>query len=666
MLSPRYPTGSVVAFDVETDGTKAHKGHRIFCWAYLTDKGEYGYMRKTPENIAWLKRLFADPTKTIVCHNAKFELTMLLAEGIDVFALLDHGARVEDTLVQSKVINSTEQNHDLKLCSKRHLGRNTDDKDEIVLWLKQRNTKKLVRERGRKLNFIDVPDDIVKRRVLWDVESTLGLYLFFRPRIAQTCQQLYETERRLIYVCLDMETHGVRVDITRARELKAEALHHLKRISDELQDVLPIEVERERKGEKIIEVVDDFFNPNSVAQLAGAFRKLGIELKYKTKPKRNKKTGQMKGGGNWSFDEYAMIRYVSKPLVSIIRDSGEEGWPGDRFYAEVHKAVAEHKLDKSELLPPLVLKYRELSKMVSTYYDALIEDCVDVEIAPNGREYGILHCKFNQSEAMTGRFSSSEPNLQNMPRILGPRECFVTRRGRHNWHLDYSQVEMRMFAHFAKDEDMAKAIDDDIHLYIATRIYKKPRDQVTKEQRKRAKGTGFGILYGSGAETQAETLTQKGLPTTKLEAAVTVAAVHREFPSIRRLTNELKVRLIRDGYIANPFGRRYYIPTKFGYKALNYLCQGTPADLMKAAMVKIWDWLRAKGYWPRVKITMTIHDELTIECPPALAEEVIPHIIAMMEDRTSYFVPVTVDAEVVTKQWSKKLDPEEAGFKIAA
>lgn len=652
--------GRVVAFDVETNGSKPHLGHRIFCWAYKTDAGERGFMRKTPESIEWLRRLFMDKSKVVVMHNMKFELKMLSAEGINVLDLIDSGALCEDTLILSKVLNSVEKSHDLRTCAKRYLGLKTDDKDEIKLWLKPHNTTARVRARGRKLNFTDVPSDVLMKRVLWDVDATLDLYFHLRPRVIHTCPKLYETERQLVYVCADMEMTGVLLDLTRARELQAEAQGMVDRILEDLRFLVgSIDVPRKQKGQEVIEHIDEF-NPGSNAQLEAAFRKLGIELKYKTKPKKDKRTGLMKGGGSWAFDEYAMIRYVSDPLVRIIRDSGEDGWRAQKFYDEVNRTIAEHDLSRRELLPPLVLKYREQSKMISTYYSAFIREAVNRYVGPDGREYGILHCKFNQSEAMTGRFSSSEPNLQNIPRILGPRECFVPRKGRLNWHIDFSQVEMRMFVHFAQDKHMAAEIDRDIHLYVATRIYNKPREQVSKEQRKRAKSTGFGILYGSGAETQAETLTKKGLPTSVMEAKSIVAAFHREFPSVKRLTNSLKAELARRGYIENPFGRRYYIPTKFGYKALNYKCQGTPADLIKASMVKIWRWLRQSGL--RAKMLMQVHDELVIEACPADSIEVVNGCVSRMENRTDYFVPITVEVEVTKYSWSQKLDPADLGY----
>lgn len=620
-------------------------------------------MEKTPQAIEWVRRLFFDPSKIIVMHNGKFEMEMLMAEGLDIFKAMDEGAKCHDTLIMSKVLNSTAMSHDLEFCGRRYLGRDTADKTGIIDWLKANNKKRMVKERGRKFNFSDAPSSLVKSRVLWDVETTLLLYKFFMPRVQATCPELYETERQLVYVCVDMETYGVRLDITRAKKLKAQAEFDLKHIQDDLNRlVLPLTITR-RGGEQ--EVVEDRFNPGSDLQLVAAFNKLGIELKYKTQPKKDKKTGHMKGGGKWSFDEYAMVRYVSKPLASVIKQSGENSWSARKFWVEVQRTIKAHNLEPYELLPPLVLKYRELTKMVNTYYCHLIEDSVDHATTPAGREVATLHCKFNQSEAVTGRFSSSEPNLQNMPRNLGPRECFIPRQGKFNIHIDYSQVEMRMFAHFAKDAGMAKAVEDDIHLYVATRIYRKPADEVTKEQRKRAKSTGFGILYGSGPGKQAETLTRNGLPTTKLEASAVVASFHREFPSVRRLTNELKVQLMRKGYIENLFGRRYYIPEKFSYKGLNYICQGTPADLIKRAMVKIWLHLRKEGLWPRVRILVQIHDELVFEAPKRYAPWLIPMLVEMMSDRTSYFVPITCEADVVNERWSEKHSLEELGLQEA-
>ena len=656
--------GRVVAVDCETTGLDPYTGDTVFCFAYFTDKNEYGFFRKTKESIEWLRKLFDDPTKTIVFHNAKFDLMMFLCEGIDT---VNCKARVDCTLTMNKVLNSTSwADNDLESLGARVLGRETEDKSEISDWVKANNKPSMVKARGYKYGFQHAPDEMVRRRALWDVETTIGLWKVLGQQVKNTCPKLYETERRLITVVVDMQHRGVMVDLTRAKKLKAEAQQAMGTILSELSEmVLPINVTKTVKGKKVEVEVDDEFNPKSNKHLEGAFRKLGIELKYKTQGKKDKRTGQIKGGGNWAFDEYAMMRYVSKPLMELMREASEEGWDAIRFNNAVHRVVEEHDLNEREILPPLVLRYNQLSKMVSTYYNAILKKAVDIRTEPNGREVGVLHCRFNPAEAKTGRFSSSGPNLQNIPRLLGPRECFIPRRGYKNWHLDYSQVEMRFFCHFAQDRGMANAIDSDVHQYVATKIYRKTRDKITKEQRKRAKATGFGILYGSGAKTQAETLTKKGLPTLEHEAKTVIAAHHREFPSVRKLTNDYKSQLVRNGYVENPFGRRYYIPPKFGYKALNYMCQGTSADLIKRAMVDCWEWLRDKGY--RTRLILTVHDEVVFEVPPAEAKVVIPKLKAMMERLDEYFVPIKVEAELSTHRWSNKKDPvKDFGYKWAA
>lgn len=653
---PKGPVlkGKIFAWDVETDGLDPHHGARIFCWSYYTEEGEYGFMLKTPENLKWL--WYQLKTKRVVGHNIKFDLTMMKFEGFDIFEL--NPLRIHDTLILAKLENEQLLSYKLKYLAVRHLGRSTDDKDEVEEWLKK-NKRIFIKEHGRPPNFSDAPIEVVKRRAIWDTCSTLMLFMHLHPQIKKICHTLYKTEQELTFVCIDMETYGVRVDITRAKELRETAYQDLERIKQDLDDLIcPLHVRKSRKdknGDILYEkLIFNEFNPGSTKiHLPAAFEKLGIKLVYRTKPQKKKGGGKTKGG-NWSFDEYAMMRYASKKLVPIMRKSSEEGWNAAKFYREIHKAAKKYKLDKKELLPPLIMKYRQVSKMISTYYDNFINMSVDIKVAPNGREYGILHCQFNQSEAKTGRFSSSKPNLQNLPRSLGPRECFVPRMGRKNWHIDYDQVEIKFFVHFAQDEGMREATSGDFHRYTATKVYKKPADKITKEQRSRAKGTNFGIIYGSGAETQAETLTKDGLPTTRNEMVEFLAAYHKEFPAVRRLMGDLERQLRRDGYVANSFGRRYHVPVKLAWVMLNYMCQGTSADQVKEAMVACWKWLRKHGY--KTRIIKTIHDEIVFEVPQAEEKIVIPKLMEIMEDHESFFVPITVSADVVKKTWAKKKD----------
>jgi DNA polymerase-1 len=156
----------------------------------------------------------------------------------------------------------------------------------------------------------------------------------------------------------------------------------------------------------------------------------------------------------------------------------------------------------------------------------------------------------------------------------------------------------------------------------------------------------------SGAEKVAETLTRMGLPTSTMEASLLFTRYHRRFPSIRRVTQEYKKFLIEHKYIENLYGRRYYLNTRDGYKGLNYVCQGSPADLMKRAMVKIWKWLRRRGL--RSKILIQVHDELVVQIPRSEEAEVVPKIVELMQDLESFYVPITVGVEVSKTRWSHK------------
>ena len=685
--------GKYIALDVETNAKSPWHGGYVYCWAYFTELGEYGFMMNTPANLEWVRQLFFDDSKELIFHNAKFDLLMFLNEGIDIYSMK---AKAHCTLILSKLHNENGE-HGLQWLSQHILKRDTTDKTDIKDW-KKANKKDYLRRLGREPDFTDAPIDMVKRRNIWDSESTLLLFHYYKKRIGKHIDpNLYETERLLQYVVIEMENRGIAVDISKARQLKKKAEADIKRIHDDLKDIVGDLVVRraictcngKKKGKNVkapvmmdeldepiicpacgeeCEIREELipkedFNPNSATlQLPAAWEKIGIPLKYKTQKKKDKKSGEMKGGGGWSFDEYAMIRYVSKPMASIIRDSGEEHWTTDAFYFAIHEAIKKHGLSETDVVPPLIMKYRELTKMVSTYYKYIIEESVEREVRPDGREIGVIHGRFNQSEALTGRFSSSEPNLQNLPRILGPRECFIPRRSRENWHFDFEQAEMRFFAHFSEDPDIIAAIEGDIHLNMAATIYNIPLKEVTSEQRKRVKAINFGILYGAGPAKMADTLTRRGIPTTVSEASKIVAEYHRRFPSIRNLTAKLKRELIREHRVSNPYGRHYHIPERFSYKALNYLCQGSSADLMKSAMVKIWQWLRARGL--KSKILLTVHDELCIEIPPTERELVVTKVKQLMEDRESFFVPMLVDAKVVTHRWSKKYKPSELGYSL--
>lgn len=649
--APYRLSGEYVALDFETDGLNVYSGAQLFCWSYTTELGEAGFMWRTEANMRWLKRLMMDKTKNVIFHNKKFDLAAMLGAGMDIY---NFKATTHCTLILAKLTNAMWMSYKLKHLGSRLLNRPTNDKDEIEQWLKD-NKREFKKEHGRDPNFSDAPADVIKRRAIWDTETTLLLFARLWPDVKNSNLGLYKTECALVYVCIDMEAYGVQVDITRAKEKKAQAEKDMAILIKEIKKIVgPLTVTKIKDGEPIeVYVPTEDFNPGSPIHLPAAWRKVGIELKYKTKPTR-KKDGTLSGGGNWSFNEYSMMRYVSDDIMHIMRTSSEEGWPAIKFYRKIRHFKRKNKLHSREVLPPLIRKYQELKMMVSTFYNAILNKSVDRHTASNGREYATLHCSFNPTTAVTGRFSSSGPNLQNLPRTKGPRECFVPRKGKRNWHLDYDQVEMKIFVHFAKDKGMAEAIEKDIHQYVAAKVYEVPLDKVTSEQRKRGKSVGFGTLYGSGAATMAETMTKNGLKTDKESAIFLVKDYHENFPSVRQTTRRFDKELRLQGFLINSFGRRYHIPVKFGYKALNYMCQGTSADIIKVAMVALWRWLRDNNF--RSRLIMTIHDEIVLECPRSEEKTVIPQALRIMEDKDNYFVPITASAEIVTHRWSDKRD----------
>lgn len=639
---------TVYAWDTETTGLDPYHGARIFCWSLATSKGAKFYP-KTRANLRHLVSVLNNPNNVIVGQNLKFDLKMLLHEGVDVFELK---AKFHDILLLSKVLDSVAFRHDLRYLVRRYLGAPCADKDEIDIWL-AKNKRRLRKELEREPNFSDVPRSIVKKRVMWDTTQTLALFNILHPRAQEVCPDLYETERQLLWVVLDMEHRGITVDITRARELRALCQKYLDKVTRKLNSlVCPLEVTFKKKGKVVTEAVNEF-NPNSSTRhVPAAFRKVGIELIYKTVPKKNKKKGTMSKGGNWCFDEPTMVRYMSDPIAALVVDSSKESWSLEKFWTTILKAIDKHSLEEAELLPALILKYRELSKLISTYYNHLIDDPVDRYITPTGREYGVIHCHFNQADPMTGRFSSSGPNLQNMPRKLGPRECFVPRKGCNFWLPDYAQVEMRFYCHFAKDQKMASRLSLDLHRQTAAEMFKKAPEDITKEERERAGTVNFTVIYGAGPPRIAETLTKRGAPTNTAQATQMRRKYYLTYPLVPRTAKRLGRELKRVGYIENPYGRRYYIPKKLCYKALNYMCQGTSADQIKKAMVEIWLWLRENGY--RTRILLQVHDELGFEIPYTETLEVIPVIVKMMEERKKFFVPITVGLDVATKRWSSK------------
>ena len=397
---------------------------------------------------------------------------------------------------------------------------------------------------------------------------------------------LEEIELPLSRVLADMENVGFKADRNALENLSAELGERITSIQNQ-----------------IFELVGYEFNLNSPKQLGIAlFEKLELPAKKKTK------------------SGYSTNAEVLEELKNI------------------HPAVA------------LILEYRQLAKLKSTYADGL-QDCIG--------EDGRIHTTFNQTEARTGRISSLEPNLQNIPvrtdegkRLRG---FFVAEDGKMLVDADYSQIELRVLAHISKDENMISAFKSgtDIHTVTASQVFDVPVDFVTPVMRSRAKAVNFGIVYGIGAFSLS-----KDIGVTRKEADTYIKNYLATYKGVASyMENTIKEAKL-DGFVSTIFGRRRYLPelqnsnkmlVAFGERvARNAPIQGSAADIIKLAMIKVWE--RLKNDYPTARLILQVHDELIVECASNDAKDISLILSEEMQNAVKLSVELTADANV-GKNW---------------
>lgn len=298
-------------------------------------------------------------------------------------------------------------------------------------------------------------------------------------------------------------------------------------------------------------------------------------------------------------------------------------------------------------LPKIILEYRSLNKLKTTYLDSLPE-----QINP---KTGRIHTSYNQAVTATGRLSSTNPNLQNIPirteegrkiraAFIAPKDCKIV-------SADYSQIELRIMAHLSQDENLCKAFaeDLDVHRATAAEILGIPLDQVTNEQRQRAKAINFGLIYGMSAFGLA-----KRVGLTREEAQTYINAYFMRYPGVKNYMETAKARAIELGYVETIFGRRLYMPDLQSRNymaraaaeraAINAPMQGSAADIMKLAMIDVNAWLQTNDV--DTKMIMQVHDELIFEIPENQAKEISFKIKELMEMTVKLRVPITVHVGV--------------------
>ncbi len=393
--------------------------------------------------------------------------------------------------------------------------------------------------------------------------------------------KLFETiELPLAKVLGDMELIGFKVDSLGLKNMSDELAIRIDKISSEIYSLVGYE-----------------FNLNSPKQLGVAlFEQLGLPAKKKTK------------------SGYSTNAEVLEELKDI------------------HPAVS------------LLLEYRQLAKLKSTYTDGL-QAC----IASDGR----IHTTFNQTEARTGRISSLEPNLQNIPVRTNEgkrlREFFVAENGKVLVDADYSQIELRVLASMANDPNMISAFENgtDIHTATASQVFGMPIDMVTPVMRSRAKAVNFGIVYGIGAFSLS-----KDIGVTRKEADNYIKAYLESYSKVAEYMETTIKGAKQNGYVSTLFGRRRYLPElsssngmlrAFGERvARNAPIQGTAADIIKLAMIRVFESLKREV--ADARLILQVHDELIVECNEADAKKVANLLESEMQNAANLRVTLTADA----------------------
>lgn len=558
---------SRIAFDTETTACEPGRSAtdaktcKLIGLSFATAPRKAWYVDGSLVDV--FRPLFADPTKTLIAHNVKFDRAVLLRYGIG-FASTPH-----DTMLAHYCLDAAAR-HGLKDLSEQLLGYRMI-RFEDVAGLPERGSKS-------EPTLVGKPIEKVVDYAAEDADLTLQLEDVLRPKAPE--RALAEVEEPLVRVLLDMECEGVKVDVSALKEYGRELDREILALRETIGDYAGPD-----------------FNPDSPKQLGSLlFEKLGLEGGKKTS------TGQ------FSTDEKILSRLV-----------------------DAHPIV------------PAILEYRACTKLKSTYVDKL-PTLIDSE--------GRVHTTYAQAFTETGRLSSSDPNLQNIPirtaRGKLIRKAFVARDENHRIiSADYSQIELRLMAAFSGDKAMLEAFKngEDIHRETASRVYDVMPVFVTSEQRAKCKMVNFGIIYGISAFG----LSQR-LKVSRKEAADLIETYFKLYPSVKSYMSAAIEKARKTGFAETVLGRRRTLKDINSRNAtvrqaaerdaINTPIQGSAADLIKIAMVRIAEAIRARGL--RTKMVLQIHDELVFDAPVEEVELVSEIVREEMTKAYDFGVPLEV------------------------
>ncbi len=613
-LIARMKSAPVVAIDTETTHIRPMLAQLAgVCVAVQPGEGYYIPVRSPEPSthldeaavIAALRPVLEDPAIAKVGHNLKFDLNVLRNAGVRLAGDLP---TAEQPLAGDTMIASYVLDP----------SRSSHSMDALAMALLSRTNisiKDLIGTGKNQKRFDEVPLAQAGPYSAEDADVTLQLdHALSRQLAAEpSLETLYRTvEMPLVPVLAELEYNGVLVDpdeLDRQRERLQSRIDALAKQIDEAA----------------LDAIDRTFDHNSPKQLGEAlFNKAdhpdrpGLGLK----PIKKTKTG-------YSTD------------------------------AEVLEKLAQDDTIATEI-PRLILEYRQLTKLVNTYLAALKD-----EIHPVTKR---IHASFNQTVAITGRLSSSDPNLQNIPirTDIGRdiRKAFVAPPGHVLITADYSQIELRVLAHLSQDPALIAAFHagEDIHTAVAAQIHNITPDQVTREQRSGAKMVNFGIVYGVTPYGLA-----RRLGVSNSEAAAIIDGYKARFANIATFLAECVQQAVDHGFVATMLGRRRPIPEIESNNpqrralaertAINTVVQGSAADLIKLAMIDLHRRITSAGPADTLagtKMILQIHDELVFETPENRADIAMPVIIERMETAMALSVPLRVDAHGGTNWYEGK------------
>ena len=466
------------------------------------------------------------------------------------------------------------------------LRHNMDYMAETYLHYQTIHIEELIGPRGKgQRSMRDLSPTLVYEYACEDADITLQLKNRLEPELKKReCEELfYKIEMPLMPVLAEMEMNGVVLDTDSLLQTSKDLTARLREIET-----------------RIYELAGEQFNISSPKQVGDI---LFDKMKIVEKPKKTKR-------GQFVTSEEVLTQLQGK-----------------------HEIVAD------------ILAFRGLKKLLSTYVDNL----------PSliNKRTGHIHTSFNQTVTATGRLSSSDPNLQNIP-VRGEdgkeiRKAFVAEPGCQFFSADYSQIELRVMAHLSGDEHMISVFREgkDLHAATASNIYKKPIEEVTRDERTKSKRANFGIIYGITVFGLSERL---GI--TRDESKLLLDGFFDTFPKVHDYMERAKEEARQRGYVTTLFGRRRYLPdinsqnaTVRGFaerNAINAPIQGTAADIIKVAMIRIFERFQREGI--RSKMILQVHDELNFSVYPEEHDQVERIVLEEMENAIQLQVPLIADS----------------------